>query len=131
MTVTDCGLGNATEERGHFTARAALRKVFEQLPAGIHQRDHDPGQCLADRQRAGHRQRRDDVEADAALLELGDDFEQQSRKNQQGGPAPNPGREIGLVGKPHGRAEDQGSDGENSKPATPNGCHSVDRERRQ
>ena len=83
VAVTDGGLGDAAEQSGHFAPRAALREVFEQLPAGIHQRDHDPGQRLADRKCAGHRQRGDDVETDAALLELGDDFEQQSRKDQK------------------------------------------------
>ena len=88
VAVTHGGLGDAAEQRGHLAPRAALREVFEQLPAGIHQRDYDPGQRLADRKRAGHRQRCDDVEANAALPELGDNFEQQSRKDQKGSPAP-------------------------------------------
>ena len=131
MAVTEGRLGDAAEQSGHLAPRAALREVLEQLPAGVHQRDHDPGQRLADRKRAGHRQRGDDVEADAALLELGDDFEQQRRKDQKGSPAPDPGRQIGLIGKPHCRAEQQGCAGDSGKSTAQNGCDPVIHEQRQ
>ena len=48
--------------------------AFEELAAGIHQRDDDAGQRLLQRQRAGHRQQRHDVEPDLAVAERDDDL---------------------------------------------------------
>jgi hypothetical protein len=120
--VADRGLRNAVEQRCHFAARAAGRVVFEQLPAGIHERDDDPGQRLADRKRARHRHCRDDVETDAAPSELGHDFEQQRRKDQKRSPAPNPGCKIALLDKPCRGAEDQASSSDCDKCPAQNGC---------
>lgn len=52
------------QQRRHFATRVAFGKRFEELTAGIHQRDDDRGQFLPDDERCCHRQDRNDIEAD-------------------------------------------------------------------
>ena len=87
VAVTEGGLGDAAEQSGHLAPRAALREVFEQLPArNTSSATTIPASVSPTARHARHRQRRDDVEADAALPELGDNFEQQGERTRRVAP---------------------------------------------
>ena len=59
--------GARCQQRGQLPARAAVGRRLERVAAGEHQRDHRAGEVLAQRQRAGHRDQRDRVDADAPV----------------------------------------------------------------
>ena len=56
-------LGSAIEEGGELAVGPSVRVGLKRLAAGEHQRDHGTGQVLAERQRAGHGQQGDQVDA--------------------------------------------------------------------
>ena len=64
--------------------------ALQELAARVHQRHDDAGQRFAEGNRPRHRKRRDQVEPDAAMAEVGDNLHQQCRKHREDGGAPDP-----------------------------------------
>ena len=56
-------LRRSVEQRGELAVGSAIRVGLERTAAGEHQRDHGAGEVLAERQRAGHGQQRDEIDA--------------------------------------------------------------------
>ena len=56
----------ALDELGQLAARAPVRRLLERVTAGEHQRDDGTGEVFAERERAGHRDKRDRVDTDVA-----------------------------------------------------------------
>ena len=61
------------DERAEVAAGAGDRDVLEDVAAGIHQRHHGAGERLTKRQRGGHREERDRVDADPSGGEVAHD----------------------------------------------------------
>lgn len=66
----------AVEQRGQIAPGSPARCCLQLVASGQHQRDHRAGELLAQRQRAGHRQQRDDVDPDVPVA--------QARRNRPG-----------------------------------------------
>ena len=100
VEIAHRALGHALEQRRHLAARAPDGDALEELAAGIHQGNDDAGKLLAEKQRAGHREQRHDIEADLGPPEAGDDLDRETDNHHRGSGAPDqrcearPGRRI-------------------------------------
>ena len=74
--------GHAGEKVVHLAPRAALGEALEEGAAGIHHRDDRRRQRLAEGQRRGHGERRDDVEPDLAAPDAAQDLDHERRRGQ-------------------------------------------------
>ena len=75
-------LRRPVDEERQLPAGAPLGIELERVPAGEHQRDHGPRQVLAERQRAGHGEKRDRIDADVTVKQRPAD---RDRKRDQEG----------------------------------------------
>src|SRR6516165_526142 len=75
-------------ERRHLPACAALGKILEVLPAGIHQSDHDGGEVFGKDQCCQHRQCGHDVQPDIAAAQADDDLHHEREQDRDRGDGP-------------------------------------------
>jgi len=69
------------------------------LAARIHQGHHDRGQVFAKDQRAGHRQRRHDIQPELAVPQADDDLSKQREQNGQRSTSPDPSGRLTVASK--------------------------------
>jgi hypothetical protein len=107
VAMADRAARHPRQQRRHFAARAPFGKTFEILTAGIHQRDDDCRQFLAEDQGRGHRQRGDNIEPDIALAQAGDDLGDERQQHRNGERRPDPFRPTGKLRHLAGETQDQ------------------------
>ena len=62
----------AIDQRSQIPLGASDREILQNIAAGIHHRDDDPGEVLAERKRAGHRNKGDGVHPHSPRQEVAD-----------------------------------------------------------
>ena len=93
------------QQRRHLAARVTFGKRFEELPAGIHQRDDDRGQFLPDDERCCHRQDRNDIEADFTASQTCNNVVNKDDQNRNRERRPDTILPRRLSEQRHGKAE--------------------------
>ena len=88
VAVADRRVRYPGKQRRHFPACATLGKVFEVLPAGVHQSDHDGGEVFGKDQRRQHRQRGHDIQADIAASQADDDLRHEREQDRNRSDSP-------------------------------------------
>jgi hypothetical protein len=95
--VLDVRLGSAMgdfwraiDQRSQVSLGASDGEILQNIAAGVHDRDDDPGEVLAERKRAGHRHKGDGVDPHAPREEVADHGDEQPCHNRRRayGPAP-------------------------------------------
>jgi hypothetical protein len=115
VPVPHGGARHPRQQGGHLAPGRPLGIALQVLPAGIHQRHDGGGEGLADQQRPGHRQRGDDVEAEVAAAQAGDDLRQERQQHRHGDGRPDrrrPGAKPGELDGEAGREAERHQRGE-------------------
>ncbi len=100
------GARHPREQVGHLPAGAALGKALKEGSTGIHERDYNCCQHLADGQRRRHGQRRDDVEPHLAAPEAAQDLHKERGQNwKDSGDLKNSGQPVEPRQKRHKSAQ--------------------------
>ena len=104
----------AIDKRLQIPFGASDRKILQHVAAGIHDGDDHAGQCLAERQRGGHRYERDRIDAHSSRQNVASDRDRETRDHRNCACRPYPprkpvvSRESGgkSGGKPYQRDDD-------------------------
>ena len=88
ITADEGAAGRALDEGGQLASRTPVRDRLERVTAGEHESDDRAGEILAQRQRTGHRDERDRVDADVAPPQRPGDRDGQRDEQERRGRGP-------------------------------------------
>jgi hypothetical protein len=108
---------SAIYQRPKISLGASDGKIFQYIAASIHDGDHNAGERLAERERAGHRKEGDRINPQPAGQEIPSHRKQQpsSNWNCAGGPAPL--RDVAAINEPGDKAEKKAGHSDDCQPS--------------